>query len=82
MKLTANSFLVYLNGKHPNIKFTIETEKDKKLPFLDVLITSNNGNFETSVYRKMTFTGLFMNYRSFLPEIYKLGLISTLIDRV
>ena len=78
----ANSFLVYLNGKHPNIKFTIETEKDKKLPFLDVLITSNNGNFETSVYRKMTFTGLFMNYRSFLPETYKLGLISTLIDRI
>ena len=78
----ANSFLVYLNGKHPNIKFTMETEKEKKLPFLDVLITSNNGNFETSVYRKMTFTGLFMNYRSFLPEIYKLGLISTLIDRI
>ena len=78
----ANNFLVYLNGKHPNIKFTMEIEEDKKLPFLDVLITSNNGSFETSVYRKMTFTGLFMNYRSFLPKTYKIGLISTLIDRI
>ena len=78
----ANSFLVYLNAKHPNIKFTMEVEKDEKLPFLDVLISSKNDNFETSVYRKQTFTGLFMNFRSFLPETYKLGLISTLIDRI
>ena len=77
----ANDFLVYLNAKHPNIKFTMEIEKDKKLPFLDVLISSQHGNLETSVYRKNTFTGLFMNFRSFLPETYKLGLISTLIDR-
>ena len=78
----AKDFLVYLNAKHPNIKFTMETEQQNELPFLNVLISSNNGNFETSVYRKMTFTGLFMNYRSFLPETYKLGLISTLIDRI
>ena len=78
----ANSFLLYLNSKHPNIKFTIEHEKDKKLPFLDILITSKNGSFQTSVFRKETFTGLFMNFRSFLPQTYKLGLITTLIDRV
>ena len=78
----ANSFLVYLNTKHPNIKFTMEVEKDKKLSFLDVLISSEKDNFETSVYRKLTFTGLFMNFKSFLPETYKLGLISTLIDRI
>ena len=78
----ANSFLLYLNGKHPNIKFTIEHEKDKKLPFLDILISFKNGRFETSVYRKDTFSGLFMNFRSFLPKIYKLGLISILVDRV
>ena len=78
----ANSFLTYLNGCHPNIKFTIEHEKDKKLPFLDILISSKNGSFETSVYRKDTFSGLFMNFKSFLPKTYKLGLISTLIDRV
>ena len=64
----ANSFLLYLNGKHPNIKFTIEHEKDKKLPFLDILISFKNGRFETSVYRKDTFSGLFMNSRSFFYQ--------------
>ena len=78
----ANNFLTYLNSKHPNIKFTIEYERDKKLPFLDILISSKNGSLETSVFRKNTFSGLFMNFRSFLPRIYKLGLVNTLIDRV
>ena len=78
----ANSFLTYLNSKHANIKFTVEHEKDKKLPFLDILISSKIEYFETSVYRKDTFSGLYMNFKSFLPKTYKLGLISTLIDRV
>ena len=64
----ANSFLTYLNSKHANIKFTIEHEKDKKLPFLDILISSKNEYFETSVYRKDTFSGLFMNFKSFFTE--------------
>lgn len=61
----------------------METEVDKRIPFLDVLITSTEeGFFSTSIYRKSTFTGLFMNFTSFLPDSYKLGLITTLIDRV
>ena len=53
-----NLFLEYINGKHPNIKFTMDQEKDRKLPFLDVLITRENNKFKTSVYRKETFTEL------------------------
>ena len=34
-----------------------------------------------TVYRKITFIGLFMNFKSFSPDCYKLGLITTLIDR-
>ena len=77
----ANDFLCYLNSKHPNIKFTIETENEKKLPFLDVLVTCSENGFLTSVFRKSTFTGLFMNFTSFTPLCYKLGLIKTLVDR-
>ena len=51
-------FLNYLNGKHPNIKFTSETEVNHSLPFLDVKITRNDRGFETDLYRKPTFTGL------------------------
>ena len=61
----------------------METEVNNKIPFLDVFITaSDNGEFLTSVYRKSTFSSLFMNFKSFLPKTYKLGLISTLADRV
>ncbi len=74
-------FSNYLNSKHPNIKFTYEVEKDKELPFLDVLIKNDFTNLSTSVYRKLTFTGLGINFRSFIPYIYKINSIKTLLHR-
>ena len=78
----ADDFLSHLNSRHPNIKFTIEYEKDQKLPFLDVLLDRSNGNLITSVYRKATFSGVLTNFLSFTPMGYKLGLVKCLIDRV
>ena len=82
----AEMFFQYLNKCHPNIKFTMETETDGKLPFLDVLLSkqrssNNECSCITSVFRKKTYTGLLTNYFSFTPFQYKLGLIKTLIDR-
>ena len=77
----ANDFLSFLNTKHTDIKFTMETQNNNSLPFLDVLITSTENNLITSIYRKKTFTGLFLCFTSFTPYKYKLGLIKTLIDR-
>ena len=74
-------FLNYLNSQHPNINFTCEVESNKTLPFLDITISRSNGSFITSVYRKPTFTGLFTNFESFLPVIYKRGLIYTVLFR-
>ena len=74
-------FLDYLNGKHSNIKFTCDLENDFKLPFLDILITRQNGNFITSVYRKATFTGLGLNFLGFSPVLFKKNSIKTLINR-
>ena len=42
-EFVAKDFLTYLNNKHPNIKFTMEIEKDKMIPFLDVLIALIGG---------------------------------------
>ena len=81
-EIEAKQFLDYLNTKHPSIKFTMELQVNKTIPFLDILISSQDGSFRTSVYRKSTFMGLFMNFMSFTPMYYKLGLIKTLIDRV
>ena len=76
----AQTFLDILNIQHPNLKFTIEREHMKQLPFLDVLNTRSD-RLTTSVYRKSTFTGLLQNYNSFVPFTYKKGLIKTLIDQ-
>ena len=53
----ADMFFQYLNKCHPNIKFTMETETDGKLPFLDVLLSkerssNNECSCITSVFRK------------------------------
>ena len=74
-------FKLYLNSKHININFTSEIEKDGKLPFLDMLIDRNTGKIQTSIYRKPTFTGVYTHFHSFLPSVYKFGLLSTLLFR-
>ena len=54
----ALEFFEYINTQHPNISFTCEKEVDGKLAFLDILIQNCNTNkFQTSIYRKQTFTG-------------------------
>ena len=50
--------------------------------FLDISIISKNGVFETSVYQKPTFTGLFTNFHSFIPSQYKCSLVSSLVHRL
>ncbi|XP_057299414.1 uncharacterized protein LOC130630029 [Hydractinia symbiolongicarpus] len=75
-------FKDYLNRQHINISFTFECEADKTLPFLDVSVSRNESKFVTSIYRKPTFSGVYTNYNSFLPEEYKTGLIMTLIFRI
>ena len=76
----ADKFYSYLNTRHENIKFTFEKEKDNKLPFLDILINNNESDLQTSVFHKKTYTGLLLNYFSFVPNCYKPGLIKTLVD--
>ena len=44
-------------------------------------ILFSNGKYSTTVYRKPTFTGLFTNFESFIPNMYKRGLINTLFLR-
>ena len=72
----------YVNSRHSSIKFTIEFEQDKEIPFLDVLGKRCPDNtFITSIYRKKTFTGLYTTWDSFTPRKYKINLICTLTYR-
>ena len=82
-KAEADEFLTKLNCLHPSLRFTFEKEKEKEkcLPFLDVYIAKTDVGFETSVYRKPTFTGQYLHWESFSPLKHKICLISTLVHR-
>ena len=73
-------FHKYINSRHKNMIFTYEIEEDNSLAFLDVLVTREE-KFCTSLYRKLTFSGLYSNFESFMPISYKKGLIYTLLHR-
>ena len=71
----------YFSSKHPNIRFTYELENNNTLPFLDVNVFRDAGKFSSSVHRKATFSGVYSNFKSFMPDTYKRGLVSTLLYR-
>ena len=71
----------YLSSRHRNIKFTYELENDDTLPFLDVNVYRDAGKFSSTVHRKHTFSGVYTNFQSFMPETYKRGLVGTLLYR-
>ena len=54
-------FVDYMNKQH----------KCQKLTFLDIKITLQKQILKTSVYRKLTFSGVFMHYESYLDQTYK-----------
>ena len=74
-------FLDLINSLHSNIKFTMETEREGKLPFLDVYISREDDHFITTVYRKSTFSGLGLNFYSFTDRQFKINSCRTLIFR-
>ena len=75
-------FFDYMNTQHKNIKFTVEPEHNDSLSFLDVLIKRlTDGSISTSIYRKDTFSGLYMKYNSFVPPQFKRSLVYGLLNR-
>ena len=64
-----------------NMSFSFEQEINDKLLFLDVEVSRQQEKFVTTVYRKPTFSGVYTHFDSFLPEVYKVGMIYTLAYR-
>ena len=54
--------------------FSLEKDKNGSLPFLDLNIFCENKKFATNIYRKTTFSGVYINFKSLIPERYKIGL--------
>ena len=70
-----------LNDLQPSLIFTMDEEKDNKLPFLDVLVGRRSFAFVTCIYRKPTFTGLYLSWDAFAPKSRKVNRIKCLTFR-
>ena len=81
-KRLCSAFFDFLNKQHPNITFTREDESNSEIPFLDILIKRNSeGLLDTSIYRKPTFSGLYLKWSSFIPKQFKINLLTCLLNR-
>jgi hypothetical protein len=62
--------------------YTIEKEDKNSLPFLDTRVIRNIDKYETTIYHKKTFTGVYLNWKSLTARKYKIGLINCLLNRI
>ena len=77
-----DDFLQHLNNQQPSIRFTMETEKDNKLAFLDTAVLREpDGRLTTSVYRKPTHTDQYLAYDSHHPQSVKRSIVKCLYER-
>ena len=70
-------FKKYLSSQHPN--FSLEKESDGCLSFLDTNIFCEKGKLVTNNCWKITFSCVYTNFNSFIPETNKTGLIKSLL---
>ena len=81
-KGSTKELLRHLNRVRPTIKFTVEQEEDRALPFLDTLLRRReDGSLDVSFYRKPTHTDLYLHFESHHPTHVKRGVVRCLHDR-
>jgi hypothetical protein len=79
----SNQVLNFLNSQHSNIKFTLKREENNdQLLFLDINVIRTRKKYKTTLYRKKTFIGVYLNLTSLTSRKYKIGLIQCLLDRI
>jgi hypothetical protein len=75
-------FLNHLNSIHQFIQFTVETESEGHLSFLDIdLYRRRDGSLDHRVYRKPTHTNIYLNAGFHHHPSSKQAALSTLVDR-
>ena len=60
-----------LNSFNLNIQFTFEIESSRRIPFFDIFILRKKSSNETTVYRKITDTDIYLSWFSFAPNLWK-----------
>jgi hypothetical protein len=65
----------------PNIQYTVETQNDGKLNYLDITIINNNNTFTFDIYRKHTTTDTIIPNYSCHPTEHKAAAIRYMENR-
>ena len=63
------------------MSFTIETDQNNEISFLDINVIQEKGKFTTSVYLKPSFSGVYTYFDIFLCNTYKIFMLYTLVNR-
>ena len=76
-----NNFLTNLNSLVPSIKFTMESENESSLPFLDCVIHRVDRKFRYSIYRKPTNVSAYVHFYSAQSNKVKQSVFSSMFLR-
>jgi hypothetical protein len=77
-----NNTLTYFNVIHPNIQYTIETQNDNKINYIDITIENKNNTLIFDIYRKPTPTDIIIRNDSCHPTEHKHSAIRYMINRM
>lgn len=69
------------NDVHPHISFTIEESQNGKLPYLDLLMSVENGRFVTTLYAKPMHSGNVIPWDSHHPRSFLLNILRNELRR-
>ena len=76
-----NYILLTINSFRRNIKFTVDTEQNSMILFLDFLLIRPPQKNHTIVYRQRKNANLYIHWNSFAPNNWKWGTLKTLVRR-
>ncbi|VEL16705.1 unnamed protein product [Protopolystoma xenopodis] len=74
-------FLKLVNQINGKIQFAMEVEKGERLPFLDVEVIGSNGKLKQKLFRKKSYAGIILNFRSHHNYRLKIGIMRSRIIR-
>ena len=76
------SFLAQLKKQHEAITFTVEKEENRELLFMHTKVHRTGNQLATTVYRKPTHTGRYLDYASHPPGSSKKAVVQALAKRI
>ena len=82
-KEEVENFFNLLNAEHCEIQFTMETEDDKRIPYLDMMVQrTNEQKITTQYYQKKTSKNRLLNFHSAHPSNQRIGMAYGTISRI